>query len=141
MNDCARLLEVLSDGKPHSHSELYGLGMVVHSRVAELRKRGHNIVCTRQRTHVDEKRRPAYSYWYRLVEPLESQEEPSGASPGDPPPPRPVDAAPSLSGNVAPSSCDSSGLARLTANPAHGEAEPLQLSLLPPERRRERWAA
>jgi hypothetical protein len=42
---CARVLELLSDGKPHSHHELYALNVIAHSRVAELRKRGHNIAC------------------------------------------------------------------------------------------------
>lgn len=40
---CDRLLAVLSDGRPRTHRELYRLGMVVHSRISELRKRGHEI--------------------------------------------------------------------------------------------------
>lgn len=43
MSHCERLLEVLSDGQEHPHTELYRLGMMVHSRVSDLRKRGHNI--------------------------------------------------------------------------------------------------
>jgi hypothetical protein len=40
---CARLLAVLQDGQPHDHLSLYRLGMIVHSRVSDLRKRGHLI--------------------------------------------------------------------------------------------------
>jgi hypothetical protein len=35
----ARVLELLSDGRSHSHLELYALGVVAHSRVSELRRR------------------------------------------------------------------------------------------------------
>lgn len=38
-----RVLQLLSDGKPHSHHELYALHVIAHSRVSELRKRGHRI--------------------------------------------------------------------------------------------------
>ena len=50
MTDCDFLLEVLSDCKPHSLNEILrrsfmerGCGLTVHSRVADLRKRGHVI--------------------------------------------------------------------------------------------------
>ena len=43
MTHCALLLEVLADGQPHDHLSLYRLGMIVHSRVSELRKRGYRI--------------------------------------------------------------------------------------------------
>lgn len=36
--DCWRLFEVLADGRPHDHTELYALGMIVHSRIADLRQ-------------------------------------------------------------------------------------------------------
>lgn len=39
----ARVLALLSDGKPHSHHEIYAIGCVAHSRIDELRKRGHRI--------------------------------------------------------------------------------------------------
>ena len=39
----ARVLALLSDGKPHSHHEIYALGCVGHSRIDELRRRGHRI--------------------------------------------------------------------------------------------------
>ena len=38
-----RVLRLLSDGQPHSHRELYGLYVIAHSRVSDLRKRGHDI--------------------------------------------------------------------------------------------------
>lgn len=54
---CERLLQVLSDGRRHSHKELYRLGLMVHSRTPELRRRGHDIVVHRD----------GDLYWYRLV--------------------------------------------------------------------------
>lgn len=38
-----RVLRLLSDGKPHSHHEGYALGVILHSRVSELRRRGYAI--------------------------------------------------------------------------------------------------
>jgi len=68
--DCDRLLAVLSDGREHSHLELYQLGMIVHSRVADLRKRGHVIHTWRER-HPNGTR-----HMYRLVgtQPLAERE-------------------------------------------------------------------
>lgn len=50
MTDCDFILEVLSDHQPHSLNEILrrsfeqrGCGLTVHSRVADLRKRGHVI--------------------------------------------------------------------------------------------------
>ena len=77
MSDCDRLLEVLRDGKPHRHHELYALSMIVHSRVAELRKRGHVIEAWRER-HLGVNGRPSWTYWYRLA-------APSLSDPADPP--------------------------------------------------------
>lgn len=57
MSQCERILAVLADGREHSHHEFYGW-CVFHSRVAELRKRGHRI----------EQRREGDVYLYRLVE-------------------------------------------------------------------------
>jgi hypothetical protein len=45
---CDQLLQVLSDGRPHDHRQLYALGMIVHSRVADLRDKGHTILCWRE---------------------------------------------------------------------------------------------
>ncbi|HMA26100.1 MAG: hypothetical protein ACM33U_09010 [Solirubrobacterales bacterium] len=42
-SDNARLLDALSDGEWHESLSLYGLGMVVHSRVNELRRHGYAI--------------------------------------------------------------------------------------------------
>lgn len=47
MTHCDQLLQVLSDGRPHDHRQLYALGMIVHSRVADLRDKGHTILCWR----------------------------------------------------------------------------------------------
>ena len=38
-----KVLALLSDGKPHTHHEIYGLYVIGHSRIADLRKRGHVI--------------------------------------------------------------------------------------------------
>jgi len=54
---CDRVLDLLADGRWHSHLELYQLGTVAHSRVADLRRRGHRIDC----------RRDCDLYLYRLV--------------------------------------------------------------------------
>lgn len=51
-----RILDVLADGREHSHHEFYGW-CVLHSRIAELRRRGHEI----------EVRRDGDLYLYRLV--------------------------------------------------------------------------
>lgn len=47
MTHAEKVLALLSDGEPHGHMEGYRLGVMLHSRVADLRKRGHNIVCWR----------------------------------------------------------------------------------------------
>lgn len=53
MTDADFLLSVLSDGEPHSLNEILsrsfrerGCGLTVHSRAADLRKRGHVITNT-----------------------------------------------------------------------------------------------
>jgi hypothetical protein len=43
-----KILELLSDGQPHSHHELYALGCVAHSRVSDLRAKGYAIDCWRE---------------------------------------------------------------------------------------------
>ena len=43
MTHCERVLALLADGQPHSHHEGYALNVILHSRVSELRKRGHRI--------------------------------------------------------------------------------------------------
>jgi len=49
-----KVLALLSDGRPHTHHELYQLGCIAHSRVADLRRDGHVIVCTSE-THAGER--------------------------------------------------------------------------------------
>jgi hypothetical protein len=48
MTHSDRVLDLLADGEPHSHRELYGLYVIVHSRISDLRKRGHTIECWRE---------------------------------------------------------------------------------------------
>jgi hypothetical protein len=43
-----RVLHLLSDGKPHAHMEGYRLGVMLHSRVADLRRKGYDIACWRE---------------------------------------------------------------------------------------------
>lgn len=40
---CDRVLGLLSDGRPHSHHELYDLHVIAHSRISDLRRKGHAI--------------------------------------------------------------------------------------------------
>ena len=51
-----KVLALLSDGEPHTHHEIYGLFVIGHSRIADLRKRGHVI----------ESWRDGDDYMYRL---------------------------------------------------------------------------
>lgn len=51
------VLDLLSDGKPHEHMELYGLGVMARSRVASLRRKGYDIPCVKT----------GGEYIYRLV--------------------------------------------------------------------------
>lgn len=55
-----RVLAILSDGEPHMHHEFYGW-CVLHSRVSDLRRRGHVIHAWRE-SHPNGTR-----YWYRLL--------------------------------------------------------------------------
>jgi hypothetical protein len=52
-----RVLQLLSDGKPHTHLEGYALGVMLHSRAADLRRDGYDIRCWREGDH----------YLYKLV--------------------------------------------------------------------------
>jgi hypothetical protein len=67
-----RVLDLLSDGLPHSHHEGYRLNVMLHSRVADLRKQGHDIACWRE----------GDSYFYRLSlhEPVERPESESSSA-------------------------------------------------------------
>lgn len=65
-----RVLQLLSDGEPHSHLEGYRLGVMLPSRVADLRRDGHDIRCWRD----------GDLYLYALNEPEEpmAERKPSG---------------------------------------------------------------
>ena len=86
MSGTARILARLRQG-PATAAELYGLHCIVHSRISELRKQGHRIVCE----HTPGETGPG-SYVYRLDGslrergaggdgPLPSFAQSSGASP------------------------------------------------------------
>lgn len=68
MTHCDRVLALLSDGEPHHHHELYSLNVIAHSRISDLRKRGHTIEMWRE----DD------LYFYRLID---SATEPNGSLP------------------------------------------------------------
>src|SRR3954467_15249266 len=59
MSQCQQILQVLSDGREHEMRDIHRqVGFCrLNSRVAELRSRGHEITCRRDRG----------SYFYRLV--------------------------------------------------------------------------
>lgn len=69
MTDCEFLLAILQDGRPHTQHELLrlsfesrGCGLTIHSRIADLRKKGHDIRCE----HVPgENRGRAWAYTLR----------------------------------------------------------------------------
>jgi hypothetical protein len=70
----AKVLALLSDGRPHSHLEVYDLRVVCHSRVSALRKLGHKIECSREGS----------LYWYTLLPQAAPEHLPlsgSGAAP------------------------------------------------------------
>lgn len=72
MTHCERVLQLLSDHKPHTHHELYALRVIGHSRIADLRRQGHVIAVWRE----------GENYLYRL---LSDGREANGAT--DPTPP------------------------------------------------------
>lgn len=76
MSQCDRVLVVLADGLPHDIQEIHDRAgtMRLNSRVAELRTRGHEIVCTRDRD----------TYAYQLVSSLGEPEIPGAPGPGSP---------------------------------------------------------
>lgn len=57
MTHKAKVLALLSDGLFHSHMEGYRLGVMLHSRVSDLRKDGYVIEC----------RKDGHNYRYRLL--------------------------------------------------------------------------
>ena len=79
MTHCERVLDLLSDGQPHTYRELYDLRVMAHSRVADLRKRGHVIDCWRD----------GDDYLYQLKASPSASSPESG--PADEPPPGGLD--------------------------------------------------
>lgn len=71
MTHCDRVLDLLRDGREHSYREGYALGVMLHSRVSDLRKRGHRI----------EMRRDGNDYLYTLRKLPASQASGSTGSP------------------------------------------------------------
>ncbi len=70
-----RLLNLLGDGQPHSHLECYGLHIIAHSRVADLRADGYDIAQWREND----------LYWYRLnASPIRAGEAAPSLLPDDP---------------------------------------------------------
>lgn len=94
---CARVLEVLADGQPHTVTEIHRLAgtMRLNSRVAELRnhlkERGETIVCTRAGGNGPD------SYVYTLV----SSTEPAGSPAGS----EDLTSSPSAPGHLGDDSC------------------------------------
>lgn len=90
MTHKAKVLFLLRDGQPHSHHEGYRLGVILHSRVADLRADGHEIKSWRD----------GDEYMYQLVQrPLDEAEQ-SGCSASS--------SGPELSNPAAPTSQPSS---------------------------------
>lgn len=63
---CGRVLAALADGKPHTTRQLYREAgpMILHSRVAELRKKGYRIECE----HIKGKTTGAGAYRYTWID-------------------------------------------------------------------------
>lgn len=107
----ARVLRLLSDGRPHSHMEGYRLGVMLHSRVSDLRKDGYRIECWRD----------GDDYLYRLVGRLE--EAASYPAPGE-----------KAASSSSPGRSD--GLLTSPYQEQPGPLEPQQLSMTGPAFRR-----
>lgn len=71
-----RVLDLLADGEPHSHHELYALNVIAHSRINDLRRDGHEIICWRE----------GFLSYYQLVslaQPDSHSSSPTGAGGGE----------------------------------------------------------
>ena len=97
MSDAAYLAAVLSDGCWHSHTEIVersfanrGCGLTVHSRAADLRKRGHVV-----ETRLERDRRGRTLSFYRLVLEEEAVASPEAVRDG-------TDALPAASSSSTP---------------------------------------
>ena len=73
MSQCARVLAVLDDGRPHTMTEIHERAgtMRLNSRISELRERGHTITCSRV----------GGDYVYQLVS-LAPSSQPTSSHPG-----------------------------------------------------------
>jgi hypothetical protein len=124
---CEKVLARLRQG-PASHSELYGLNVIAHSRIAELRKKGHRIECARGTDGL---------YHYSLLEEGEPNEPDGALAVDDGVEPSPVPqavasepASPSSSGDARPDT--NKGVSVVSSLPyeAAPEIDPGQLSIL-----------
>ena len=151
MTDTERVLEALRTG-PKTAAELYALNAMVHSRVSDLRRRGHEITCKRVPGAND-----AASYLYTLVSPLDAPDThapehfprsvtggESGASSGE------AVSEPGCEGQSVQAATsaplEDAGTGSATSqtgvtDPRPGSLTDSQLSLLPESRPRELWAA
>jgi hypothetical protein len=68
---CQLVLEALADGEWHSTADLYRRcgGMILHSRISDLRKRGKRDGFTIEHRHVGGQGASAHEYRYVLAEP------------------------------------------------------------------------
>lgn len=124
---CERLLEVLSDGNPHSHHELYGLRLIVHSRIAELRKRGHTIHCWKAKLGRDFKGRDVWTYYYRLDTSLKA----AGSAPTQRESVTPLPISASLAGSAALSEAVDQDVVSGAGRPRSSEPERASLDSQP----------
>jgi hypothetical protein len=134
--DCTFLLGVLSDGNEHSHPEILarsfgerGHGLTVHSRIAELRALGHNVLPAR--IEVVDGRKVSF---YRLASPGERTRDVSVAGPEDVLLRSPGDAEPTAA-------CGPDSRLQTLGDGSSASPQPEQLALLEPERSRELFAA
>lgn len=107
-----KVLALLADGQPHTHHEIYALHVIGHSRIASLRRKGHEI-----RTWRD-----GDQYMHQLVSPLD-----------EPPAQNVTESGPDSSGLSANASGSSSGDAVPRTGAGRVNAVPArQLALLVP---------
>src|SRR6185312_5912881 len=103
-----RVLRLLSDNQPHSHLEGYRLGVMLHSRVADLRRDGYEIKCWAE----------GGMYLYQLFGTVrEGEAAADGASPLGPPRTSAGGPSPVLSADSAGSTSGSGALNDPSAHP------------------------